>query len=88
VKIPLHELLLLNRSESVEAELTSSSDRFLMKNATKILNNRHWLDFFGGGNKNRFLRKFVTKYWGKRRVLPVMAPKSFSQMWMEQEGKK
>jgi L-lactate dehydrogenase complex protein LldF len=88
VKIPLHELLLLNRSETVEAELTTSSDRFLMKNATKILNNRRWLDFFGGGNKNRFLRHFVAKHWGKRRNLPVIAPKSFSQLWMEQETKK
>lgn len=88
VKIPLHELLLLNRSETVEAELTTSSDRFLMKNATKILNNRRWLDFFGGGNKNRFFRHFLAKHWGKRRALPVIAPKSFSQLWMEQEGKK
>jgi len=88
VKIPLHELLLLNRSETVEAELTTSSDRFLMKNATKILNNRRWLDFFGGSNKNRFLRHFLSKHWGKRRALPVIAPKSFSQMWVEQESKK
>ncbi|NOU46381.1 MAG: lactate utilization protein [Bacteroidales bacterium] len=87
VKIPLHELLLLNRSETVEAELTTSSDRFLMKNATKILNNRRWLDFFGGGNKNRFLRHFLSKHWGKRRTLPVIAPKSFSQMWAEQNEK-
>ncbi len=88
VKIPLHELLLLNRSETVEAELTSSSDRFLMKNTTKILNNRRWLDFFGSANKNRLLRHFVSKHWGKHRALPVIAKKSFSQLWLEQQEEK
>jgi len=87
VKIPLHELLLLNRSETVEAELTTSADRFLMKNATRILNNRKWLDFFSGKNKNRFLKHFLEKHWGKRRTLPELAKKSFSQLWMEKEEK-
>lgn len=83
VKIPLHDLLLINRNEAVQSETVSSSDRFLIKRSTSILNSRKLLDMAGGSTKNMVLRYFVAKPWGERRELPVLAKKSFSELWKE-----
>ncbi len=86
VKIPLHDLLLLNRNESVEAEITG--DRFLMKKMTWVLTKRKRLDMVSGSTKKTIMKYFVAKYWGKRRNLPEPAKKSFSQLWTEMNEKK
>lgn len=85
VKIPLHDLLLLNRNESVEAEITG--DRFLMKNMTRVLGSRKLLEMAGPSTKNMILRYFVSKPWGKRRNMPKLAKMSFSRMWTEMHEK-
>lgn len=86
VKIPLHELLLLNRSDAVKEGYTESSERFVMKTATKILKSRKLLDSAGGSTKNLVLRYFMKKQWGSRRTMPVLAKKSFSERWKEQNN--
>lgn len=86
VKIPLHEMLLLNRNEAVNKHIVPSSDRSLIKKATSVLNKRSLLDFAGGGTKNMVLKFFVSKSWGNKRELPQIAKKSFSQLWKEKEG--
>lgn len=90
VNIPLHHMLLLNRQEAVNKKIVPKNERFQLKNASSILLNRNRLDMVSGGMKNKVLRYFVSKQWGDRRELPQFAPKSFSQMWQEQnqqEGK-
>jgi L-lactate dehydrogenase complex protein LldF len=85
VKIPLHELLLINRNEAVNKKLVSSSDRSLILRSTRFLNSRKLLDMTSGGTKNLVLKYFVSKSWGTRREMPVLAKKSFSQLWKERK---
>lgn len=85
VKIPLHDLLLINRNEAVQTETVAASDRFLIKRSTSILSSRKWLDMAGASTKNMVLRYFVSKSWGNRREMPELAKKSFSQLWKEQQ---
>ncbi|PKP52217.1 MAG: [Fe-S]-binding protein [Bacteroidetes bacterium HGW-Bacteroidetes-1] len=88
VKIPLHEMLLINRNEAVTEKLVSSSDRSIIKKSTFVLNSRKLLDMTSGGTKNIVLKYFVGKAWGSRRKLPMLADKSFSQLWSELEEQK
>lgn len=85
VKINLHELLLLNRNESVKLGYTNRSERFVQKFAKNLMKNRRLMDLFGGKIKNTVMRLFFKKLWGPRRTLPVFAPKSFNQLWKERQ---
>jgi len=87
VKIPLHELLLLNRAQAVSEGWTLPSERFVMKNATRVLKSRKLIDFAGSSTKNLVLKYFFSSQWGNRRNLPKFAKKSFSQLWQERSGK-
>lgn len=86
VKIPLHKLLLLNRAQAVSEGWTLPKERFVMKNSTRILNNRKLVDFAGAGTKNLVLKYFFGSQWGNRRNLPKFAKKSFNQLWREQNS--
>jgi len=88
VNINLHELILLNRSEAVSLGYTTSGEKKLQYVAEKVLTNRWMMDFGGGTLKNLVIKSTMKKAWGKRRKLPVMAPKSFKQLWVEKRGKK
>jgi L-lactate dehydrogenase complex protein LldF len=86
VKIPLHELLLLNRSDAVKEGYPSFGERFMVKTTKKIMLNRSFLDMFGSTTKNLVVRYFMSKSWGNRRKMPEFAPKSFNKLWKETEG--
>lgn len=88
VKIPLHELLLKNRRDSVEQKLTTSSERMMVKSWEKVMLKRKLLDFFGGKTKNIFASFFFKKLWGNKRTLPKIADKSFNKRWLEQHPEK
>jgi L-lactate dehydrogenase complex protein LldF len=88
VKINLHELLLLNRNESVRLGHSTSGEKKLQYIAKKGLMNRWMMDFGGGGLKNVAMKTFLKKAWGNHRTLPAMAPKSFKQLWEERRGGK
>jgi L-lactate dehydrogenase complex protein LldF len=86
VRIDLHKLLLLNRRDSVEEQLTTRAEKvtwFLWKRA---MLNRRLINTGGGSMKNFVIRTFFGKAWGSRRELPTIAPKSFNQLWREREG--
>ena len=87
VKIPIHELLLENRNEAVKRNIITTSERRLNKWSTIALNSRKLLDFTEGGTKNFLAKKLAAKAWGPRREFPEIAPKSFAQLWKEQESK-
>ena len=87
VKIPLHELLLNNRNESVEAGYSKSMDKISMYGMSRTLSKRKRMDFFSAGMKNLALQMFFKKIWGHHRELPKVAKKSFRAMWMERENK-
>lgn len=88
VKIPLHQMLVLNRKEFVEAGLPTSSEKFMLKNSTRVMLKRSLLDMPKSGTKNKVLKYFVAKQWGPHRILPEVAKKSFSQLWKDQQSEK
>jgi L-lactate dehydrogenase complex protein LldF len=83
LKIPLHELLLYNRHETVKRGHTKSSWKIIMFGWKKVMLNRWMLDRSGSALKNRFLKMFFKKPWGERRELPEVAKKNFKQLWAE-----
>ena len=88
VKIPLHELLLYNRNDSVKAGYSKMTDKISMYGMKKILLKRKRMDMFNAGMKNIALRTFIKKVWGPRRELPVIAKKSFRELWLQKKGLK
>jgi L-lactate dehydrogenase complex protein LldF len=89
VKINLHELLLYNRNDSVKEGFASRFDKTVMYAYKTAMGKRKYIDMLSGKNKNKALKKFFAAAWGPRRELPVVAPKSFKELWDERrEGKK
>lgn len=85
VKINLHELLLLNRKDSVEQGYFKPFDRLMMYGFKLIMNHRWMMDFGGGAFKNIGMRMFFRKLWGKRRTLPHFEKRNFRQQWIEKK---
>lgn len=84
VKIDIHKMLLLNRRDAVEEGLVTKSEKMGWSVWKKGMLKRSFMDLLGGKWKNRFIRTFFKKAWGKERELPKVAPKSFNQLWREQ----
>jgi L-lactate dehydrogenase complex protein LldF len=87
VKIDLHNLLLLNRRDAVEEEQTGRTERWIWKFWKMAMLKRSKMDKGGASVKNFMLRQFFRKAWGERRDIPVVAPKSFNQLWQEKKLK-
>jgi len=85
VKIPLHELLLVNRNEAVKKGYFTFWEQQGIKWSTTALSSRKKLDMVSGGTKNLLGKMFASKMWGPRRDLPKMAKKSFSQQWKKRK---
>ena len=86
VNIPLHELLLVNRHESIEQGLNTSGERFVMNNMRRVLLSRNLMNM-GGGFKNLLFRNFFASSWGPRRELPHLEAKTFNKLWKEQQAR-
>ncbi|MBN2614242.1 MAG: lactate utilization protein [Bacteroidales bacterium] len=84
VNIPIHELLLVNRSDAMEKGYYTYFEKKTNDVSTKALLSRKMLDLVGGKIKNKGAKIFVEKVWGPRRSLPDFADKSFSKQWKEQ----
>lgn len=88
VKIPLHELLLKNRKDAVDQNLTTINERVMVKTWERVMLKRKFLDMFGGKIKNILVSFFLKKSWGNKRSLPKIADKSFNKRWLEQHPEK
>lgn len=86
VKIDIHNMLLLNRRDAVANNVVSKSEKLAWKGFTYAITRRKIIDLFNGKLKNKFLRFFFRKSWGKHRELPHVAKKSFSQQWKERDN--
>lgn len=86
VKIPLHELLLVNRRISVEKGLYNGGEKFIMQNLRRLLLRRRLMNI-NGYIRNGLFRNFFTSTWGPRRELPYLQPKTFNKLWKEQQLK-
>jgi len=83
VKIPLHMLLLLNRSDSVKEGHVTSNEKWSMKAMKKMMLKRKYMDMGGFGVRNYTFKKSIGNNWGPRRDLPPLAKKSFNTLWKE-----
>ena len=88
VKIPLHELLLVNRNEAVLNGYSSRNENFTLKNLKRILMRRNMMNMGSARLKNAMLKRFFAKTWGPYRELPVLQPKSFNKLWKEKYNHK
>lgn len=85
VKIPLHEMLLDNRSESVKLGYSKASEKISISTMNTFLSKRKRMDMFNPKLKNIGIQLIFKKAWGSRRELPKFANKSFRDMWLERE---
>lgn len=86
VKIPLHKLLLLNRSDAVKEGYAAGGEKRTMWGMKKIMLKRKGMDMGGFGVRNYLYKKATTGQWGPRRDLPQLAKKSFNTLWKEKEN--
>ncbi len=88
VNIDIHNLLLLNRKDSVEEGYTTRSENVIWKFWRKAMLKRSRMERGGASFKNFMIRRFFKEAWGTRRELPTVAPKSFNQLWKERTKSK
>lgn len=86
VKIPLHNLLLLNRKNMVDLKLGKFTWNNGMKGFGYVFGSRKAVDGFGGNFKNRLLR-LHPGVMGKKKITPRFALKSFSSIWLNNKNK-
>ncbi|MDA3854303.1 MAG: LutB/LldF family L-lactate oxidation iron-sulfur protein [Bacteroidales bacterium] len=79
VKIPLHELLLINRRDAVAGGMTNTFEKQALKIATTALKNRTAMDFIGGSLKNMGAQAIGKTVWGDKRDMPTFAKESYSK---------
>jgi len=83
VKINLHELLLVNRNESVEQGMTNFSEKMAWK-IWKTVSLKRKLMNFGNGNLKTKLINQLFKDWDKYHAPLEFSKKTFNEMWKEQ----
>ena len=88
VKIDIHKLLLYNRRDSISKGFSSKTENWVWHFWKKAMLKRSKMDKGGAKLKNFMLKQFFKKQWGERRDLPVIAQKSFNQIWRERKGMK
>jgi L-lactate dehydrogenase complex protein LldF len=85
VKINIHNLLLLNRHQSVEQGLSDKSEKTVFTFWMRAMKNRRLWDLIPAKAKNFLLRMVLKETWNKKRASVTIAPKSFRQLWKEQQ---
>ena len=83
MKIELHNLLVLNRRDAVNQRHFNRSEKFGWFVWKRAMLNRRLMNSGGAGIKNFMLRLLFKNTWGSKRELPIVAKKSFHQLWME-----
>ncbi len=83
VKIPLHNLLLLNRKQSVEEGLADKQEQLTWKWYARGMKSRKLMNLAPASLKNWALKKVLKETWHRKRENPVVAPKSFNALWKE-----
>jgi L-lactate dehydrogenase complex protein LldF len=80
VKIPLHELLLVNRKSKVENYGNSFYWKNVMNGYANTFIKRKNVDFIQGKRKNEIL-SLLPSPLGRKKKMPLFAPHSFSKQW-------
>ncbi|NDK56937.1 LutB/LldF family L-lactate oxidation iron-sulfur protein [Pontibacter fetidus] len=85
VKINIHNLLLLNRKQSVDMGLADKQEKTAFKFWLKAMKSRKLMNMAPAGIKNYVLKYVQKDTWSKRREPLKVAPKSFNQLWKERK---
>ncbi|WP_242922154.1 LutB/LldF family L-lactate oxidation iron-sulfur protein [Pontibacter liquoris] len=85
VKINLHNLLLLNRKQSVDEGLADNQEKTAFKFWLKAMKSRSLLNMAPASLKNFVLKWVLKDTWSKRREPLHVPKKSFNQLWKERE---
>ncbi|MBC8082134.1 MAG: iron-sulfur cluster-binding protein [Hymenobacter sp.] len=86
VKIPIHNLLLQNRQQTVREGHTDQEERTAIRLWLLAMKNRRLLDLLPARAKNWVLLRLLSQVgWSKRRDALEVAPKSFKQLWKARE---
>lgn len=88
VKIDIHKMLLLNRRDAVKEGLNGKLESLGWFAWKKGMLKRKTMDLLSGKWKNLFMKQLFTKSWAKHRVLPEVAPESFSKNWINEHTPK
>lgn len=86
VRIPLHEMLLVNRNESVKKGYAKASEKISMVGMKHFLMKRKRMDMINSRFKNIGMQLMFKSAWGSRRELPKFAKKSFREQWQERNS--
>ncbi len=81
VRIDLHNLLLLNRKQSVEEGHGDKWERIGFDMWKRAMKSRRLLNLVGGSIKSKAVEIMFKETWGKQRTSPQLAPKSFNELW-------
>ncbi|HEV2832493.1 MAG TPA: LutB/LldF family L-lactate oxidation iron-sulfur protein [Hanamia sp.] len=87
VKINIHELLLVNRNESVEQGMTSFSEKMAWK-VWKLTSLKRGLMNKGNGGLKTKVINTLFKDWNKHHVPLEFSKKTFNEMWKDRESLK
>lgn len=87
VKINIHELLLVNRNESVEQGMTTFSEKMAWKVWKLTSLKRGLMNKGSAGLKNKVVNTLF-KDWNKHHAPLEFSKKTFNEMWKEREGLK
>jgi L-lactate dehydrogenase complex protein LldF len=87
VRIDIHNLLLLNRQQSVQAGLNDKTEAVGFKLWERGMKSRRLMNLVGFRLKNWALGTLFKDTWGRRRVTPALPPRSFNQLWKEKRNK-
>ena len=82
VKINLHELLLLNRKESVEKGFATFSEKLAWKLWKRASLKRRIMNMSNGRLKTKVVNKLF-KNWNRQRAELHFSGKTFNEMWKE-----
>ncbi|QCR23871.1 LutB/LldF family L-lactate oxidation iron-sulfur protein [Pontibacter sp. SGAir0037] len=85
VKINIHNLLLLNRKQSVDQGLADKQEKTAFKLWLKAMKSRRLMNIAPSSLKNFVIKQVTKDTWNKRRAPIKVAPKSFNQMWKERK---
>ncbi len=88
VKINIHELLLLNRQQSVTEGLADNQEKLTFQMWTKAMKNRRLMDLVPVKLKNMALKMVLKDTWSRKREPLQVAPRSFGKLWKEHQKKK
>jgi L-lactate dehydrogenase complex protein LldF len=88
VKINLHNLLLLNRQQSVAEGLSDKQEKWAIKVWELAMTHKSLVNLVPGSLKSYGLRLILKDTWSKRREPLHAAPKTFRDLWKAHQKKK